>query len=214
MTKYTFLQNNYEIINSNYDYLLKIMIIGNSGVGKSSMMLRYTDDVYVKQAIPTIGVDFRIRTIEYKKKIYKLQIWDTAGQERFKTITTSYYKGAQGIIIVYDVSDEESFNNLDKWINECKKFANHNVKIILAANKTDIHESKHKITTQMGMDFAKIHGYKFVETSAKNNNGIDNVFKEMIVEITGNNNSNLKKKPDQTFMITPGNSSKTYNMCC
>ena len=118
-------------MNPDYYYLFKILLIGNSGVGKSSLLLRFADDTFTDNFMPTIGVDFKIRTLEVDGKTIKLQIWDTAGQERFKTITSSYYKGAHGIIVVYDITDKESFKNIDTWMNEVEKHASDNVSRIL-----------------------------------------------------------------------------------
>mmetsp|Transcript_49208 Transcript_49208/g.71860 ORF Transcript_49208/g.71860 Transcript_49208/m.71860 type:complete len:109 (+) Transcript_49208:102-428(+) len=105
-------------MNPEYDYLFKLLLIGDSGVGKSCLLLRFADDTYTESYISTIGVDFKIRTITQDSKTVKLQIWDTAGQERFRTITSSYYRGAHGIIVVYDVTDMESFNNVKQWLHE------------------------------------------------------------------------------------------------
>ena len=105
-------------IEKDYDYLFKLLIIGDAGVGKSSLLLRFADDKFTTAYINTIGVDFKIRSIKYKNKKIKLQIWDTAGQERFRTITSTYYRGAHGVIIVYDVTDRESFDNVKTWIEE------------------------------------------------------------------------------------------------
>lgn len=105
-------------MNSEYDYLFKLLLIGDSGVGKSCMLLRFADDSYTESYISTIGVDFKIRTIEIEGKTVKLQIWDTAGQERFRTITSSYYRGAHGIIITYDTTDLETYKHVPYWLKE------------------------------------------------------------------------------------------------
>merc|ERR1712010_195769 len=121
-----------------YDYLFKLLLIGDSGVGKSCLLLRFADDTYAESYISTIGVDFKIRTINLEGKTIKLQIWDTAGQERFRTITSSYYRGAHGIIVVYDITDAESFTNVKQWLNEIDRYANENVNKLLVGNKSDL----------------------------------------------------------------------------
>ncbi|KAI5395385.1 Ras- protein RABE1a, variant 2 [Lathyrus oleraceus] len=127
---------------SDYDYLIKLLLIGDSGVGKSCLLLRFSDGSFTTSFITTIGIDFKIRTIELDGKRIKLQIWDTAGQERFRTITTAYYRGAMGILLVYDVTDESSFNNIKNWIRNIEQHASDNVNKILVGNKADMDESK------------------------------------------------------------------------
>ncbi|XP_020531803.1 ras-related protein RIC1 isoform X2 [Amborella trichopoda] len=129
-------------MSNEYDYLFKLLLIGDSAVGKSCLLLRFADDSYVDSYISTIGVDFKIRTVELDGKTVKLQIWDTAGQERFRTITSSYYRGAHGIIIVYDVTEMESFNNVKQWLNEIDRYASDNVSKLLVGNKCDLVENK------------------------------------------------------------------------
>ena len=125
-----------------YDYLLKYLIIGNSGVGKSCLLLRYADDVYTDKHIITIGVDFKIKSLSVNNKKVKTSIWDTAGQERFKNITVSYYKGAAGVMLVYDITDLESFNKINDWMIEVEKNAPNNVYKILVGNKCDLEQER------------------------------------------------------------------------
>ncbi|KAL4341336.1 hypothetical protein GQ457_08G012770 [Hibiscus cannabinus] len=123
---------------ADYDYLIKLLLIGDSGVGKSCLLLRFSDGSFTTSFITTIGIDFKIRTVELDGKRIKLQIWDTAGQERFRTITTAYYRGAMGILLVYDVTDESSFNNIRNWIRNIEQHASDNVNKILVGNKADM----------------------------------------------------------------------------
>ena len=145
-----------------YDYLFKVLLIGNSSVGKSSLLLRFVDNQWSDLFVPTIGVDFKIRTMEIDNKNVKLQIWDTAGQERFKNITASYYRGAHGIFVVYDISDTESFKNINNWLIEIEKNANKNVYKILVGNKCDL-EDKRTVSYQQGKELAETYGMQFIE---------------------------------------------------
>ena len=115
----------------------QLVVIGDTGVGKSCILLRFADDTYTENHISTIGEDFRIRTVKIDKRVVKLQIWDTAGQERFRTITSAYYRGADGIIMVYDVTSEESFNHINDWFIEVNRYASENTCKLLVGNKID-----------------------------------------------------------------------------
>lgn len=165
-----------------YDYLFKLLLIGDSGVGKSCLLLRFADDTYTESYISTIGVDFKIRTVELDGKIIKLQIWDTAGQERFRTITSSYYRGAHGIIVVYDVTDQESFDNVKTWLSEIDRYANEHVNKLLVGNKADL-VSKKVIETQAAQEFASELNIPFLETSAKDSKNVEQAFMTMAAEI-------------------------------
>jgi Ras-related protein Rab-8A len=158
-----------------YDYLIKLLLIGDSGVGKSCLLLRFSDDSFTPSFITTIGIDFKIKTIELDGKRIKLQIWDTAGQERFRTITTAYYRGAMGILLVYDVIDAKSFDNIRNWIRNIEQHATENVNRILIGNKCDMVDKK-AVDTPRGQSLADEYGIKFLETSAKNNINVEEAF--------------------------------------
>jgi len=169
-------------MNAEYDFLFKLLLIGDSGVGKSCLLLRFADDTYTESYISTIGVDFKIRTVELDGKTIKLQIWDTAGQERFRTITSSYYRGAHGIIVVYDVTDLDSFNNVKLWLHEIDRYASDNVNKLLVGNKSDL-SSKRAVTFEQGKEFADSLGIEFVETSAKISTNVEKAFMAMSAQI-------------------------------
>jgi len=169
-------------MNPEYDYLFKLLLIGDSGVGKSCLLLRFADDTYTESYISTIGVDFKIRTIELDGKTIKLQIWDTAGQERFRTITSSYYRGAHGIIVVYDITDTQTFASVKQWLSEIDRFACENVNRLLVGNKSDL-KDKRKVDTATAKEFADSLGIPFIETSAKNASNVEDAFITMASEI-------------------------------
>ncbi|GAB1868011.1 ras-related protein Rab-1A [Linepithema humile] len=169
-------------MNPEYDYLFKLLLIGDSGVGKSCLLLRFADDTYTESYISTIGVDFKIRTIDLDGKTIKLQIWDTAGQERFRTITSSYYRGAHGIIVVYDCTDQETFNNVKQWLEEIDRYACDNVNKLLVGNKCDLHTKK-VVDYTTAKEYADQLGIPFLETSAKNAMNVEQAFMTMAAEI-------------------------------
>jgi Ras-related protein Rab-1A len=169
-------------MNPDYDYLFKLLLIGDSGVGKSCLLLRFADDVFSETYISTIGVDFKIRTIELDGKVVKLQIWDTAGQERFRTITSSYYRGAHGIIIVYDVTDQGSYNSVKSWLEEIRLYADTKVNRLLVGNKCDL-EAKRAVPTATAKAFAEELGMPFLETSAKDATNVEDAFVKMAQQI-------------------------------
>lgn len=186
-----------------YDYLFKLIIIGDSGTGKSSLLSRFADDVYTDSYISTIGVDFKIKTIDIDGKLCKLQIWDTAGQERFRTITSSYYRGAHGILLVFDITNPESFVNLTSWLKEVTNYASETVNLILVGTKSDLAADKRKISYTDAIEFAKAHNMEYIETSAKSSINIDTAFitltnnlrKSHIPMFTSNNKPVFVAKP-------------------
>ena len=158
-----------------YDMLFKVLLVGNTSVGKSSLFLRFVDKIWNDAFVPTIGVDFKIKTLNIDNKNVKLQIWDTAGQERFRTIISSYYRGAHGILLIFDVTETESFESLKNWLIEIEKNTNKNVIKLLIGNKCDL-EDKRVISYETGKDFAEQYNMKYIETSAKTDLNVTEAF--------------------------------------
>ncbi|KAL7718343.1 Rab family GTPase [Entamoeba marina] len=176
-------------------------MIGDSGVGKSCLFLRFADDIFSETYITTIGVDFKIKSVKIDGKEVKLQIWDTAGQERFRTITSSYYRGAHGIIVVYDVTDIQSFNHVRQWLNEIEGNASPNVVKMLVGNKADPDAVK-AVQTEQAMEFAKQEGLKFFETSAKHSINVELAYLELAQEIKKQMRE-APQSPIETISIKP-----------
>lgn len=165
-----------------YDHLFKLLLIGDSGVGKTSILFKFSEDTFSPAFISTIGIDFKIRTIEVDGKKIKLQVWDTAGQERFRTITTAYYRGAMGIMLVYDVSNLKSFENISNWIRNIEMHATQDVELMILGNKCDIAD-KRQVSKEKGEVLALTHSIKFMETSAKANINIEEAFTTLARDI-------------------------------
>jgi len=163
---------------------IKLLLIGNSSVGKSSLLLRFADETFLSgdESSATIGVDFRVSKMEVNGRRVKLSIWDTAGQERFRTITSSYYRGAQGIILVYDVSNRESFEALPRWFSELETYVSPAVVKILVGNKLD-KEFSRAVFEDEGRMFAERMGTLFVEASAKTSVGVHTAFQDVVSRI-------------------------------
>ncbi|KAJ3097172.1 GTP-binding protein of the rab [Phlyctochytrium bullatum] len=183
-------------MNPEYDYLFKLLLIGDSGVGKSCLLLRFADDTYTESYISTIGVDFKIRTIELEGKTVKLQIWDTAGQERFRTITSTYYRGAHGIIVVYDVTDQDTFNNVKQWLQEIDRYASEGVNKLLVGNKSDL-VAKKVVDYNAAKEFADQLQIPFLETSAKNSSNVEQAFLTMAKQIKDRMGANTAAAPNK-----------------
>jgi Ras-related protein Rab-8A len=165
-----------------FDMQIKLLMIGDSGVGKTCLLLRYANDSFSPTFISTIGIDFKIKNVQLDGKKIKLQIWDTAGQERFRTITTSYFRGAQGILLVYDVSDRKSFMSIRNWIAQIQMHADVNVNKILIGNKCDMNDQR-AVTTEEGETLAKEYKISFFETSAKQDTNVENSFISIATDV-------------------------------
>ncbi|KAL4621585.1 ras-related protein RABC2a-like isoform X1 [Castanea sativa] len=169
--------------NNNYDYSFKVLLIGDSGVGKSSLLLSFISN-FVHDLSPTIGVDFKVKLLTIGGKRLKLTIWDTAGQERFGTLTSSYYRGAHGIILVYDVTRRETFTNLsDVWAKEVQLYSTNQECIkILLGNKVD-RENERAVTREEGLALAQEHKCFFLESSAKNRENVRQCFEDLTLKL-------------------------------
>ena len=165
-----------------FDVVFKIVIVGDSGVGKTNLVSRYLQNEFKEDTKATVGVEFGEKRYTYNNQVIKAQIWDTAGQERYRSITSLYYKGSKGAIIVYDISSQSSFNNVDKWLSEMKKTTDPSISVILVGNKSDLTD-KRVVTTEMGEEKAKDFGVPFMETSALNSDNVDKAFNTMIEDI-------------------------------
>ena len=162
------------------ELLYKILLLGDSSVGKTCFLLRYTENTFQEIHMSTIGLDYKLKNVQLDDgKMVKIQIWDTAGQDRFRSITRNYYKGAHGIILIYDVTSRKTFENVRNWLTQIKEEVTDKVTIILIGNKIDNVEGR-KVTTEEGQNMAKEYGLNFFETSAKSGINIDSAFNEMV----------------------------------
>lgn len=203
-------------MNNEYDYLFKLLLIGDSGVGKSCLLLRFADDTYTQDYISTIGVDFKIRTIDLDGKTIKLQIWDTAGQERFRTITSSYYRGAHGIIVVYDVTDQESFNNVKQWLQEIDRYATVGVMKLLVGNKADLSDKK-IVDYNAAKEFADSLSIPFLETSALSSTNVEQAFYTMARQIKAqmaNSSNNSTQNKSNVNLKGQSLTNNANSSCC
>ena len=155
--------------------------MGDTCVGKSCLLVRFSDDIFNENYVTTIGVDFRFKTMLVNEKITKIQIWDTAGQERYRSITTAYYRGAAAIFICFDLTNHDSFVNLNNWLEEVAKYTDNNIDKLILANKSDLNEKK--VTKKEMDDFEKKTGIKIMEVSAKTGIGVEDAFKTMIEKL-------------------------------
>ena len=173
------------------DYKLKVVVVGDSGVGKTNLIKRFSSNTFSPNTKATVGVEFLSKSYTINDKVFKIEIWDTAGQERYKSITAAYYKGAKGALIVYDTTQKESFENIDKWISEIKEKSSKDMKIMLIGNKTDLKDER-QVTTEEALEKAKDLETAIMETSALDGNNVKEAFYDLLKEMF----KEIKKKID------------------
>ena len=175
-----------------YDFLFKLILIGDSSVGKSNILLKYLKGEFDQNSRATVGVEFGTKNIKIKNKKIKIQIWDTAGQERYRSITSAYYKGAKGAFIVYDITRKLTFDNIDKWVTDLKTNGDKNISIVLIGNKSDL-EDKREVEKEEGIKKSEEYKIAFLETSALNGDNIDKAFNELLEQIYQNVCSDIEE---------------------
>ena len=205
--------------NNDYDLIFKLVLIGDSGVGKTNILSRYIKNEFSYSSKSTVGVEFGSKIIKTNNKLIKIQIWDTAGQERYKSITSAYYKGAKGAFIVYDITRKETFENVDKWIAELKTTGDEDVFILLIGNKCDLEEQR-AVPTEEATKKAEILKIAFCETSALDGKNIEYAFETMVEEVSrkkrDENGNNVKKETQSKGVTidTSNNKKENKKNCC
>ena len=200
-----------------YDLLFKLILIGDSCVGKSNILLKYLKNEFDPNSRATVGVEFGTKNIIINNKKIKIQIWDTAGQERYRSITSAYYKGAKGALIVYDITRKCTFDNIDKWISDLKLNGDKNICIVILGNKSDL-DDKREVSKGEGIKKSEMYKTAFLETSALNGDNIGKAFDEIIDQIIQNNKSffedNNKKEMDKGVNLNDSSKDNDKKKCC
>ena len=190
------------------EFIYKILLLGDSSVGKTCFLMRYTDNTFQDIHMSTIGLDYKLKNVQLENgKMVKIQVWDTAGQDRFRSITKNYYKGAHGIILIYDVTEQKSFDNVKNWMAQIKEEVSERVSIVLVGNKID-DEDNRKISTEQGESMAKDYEIMFFECSAKTGQNIDEIFNNLVKKVV----ENFSKSADSGQKLK--NKKKKGKGCC
>jgi len=208
----------------NFHYLLKFVIIGDSGVGKSNILLRYMNNTFSEDFKATVGVEFGAKNLEINNKIYRIQIWDTAGQENFRSIARAYYKNSVCACIVYDISNRKSFDSIQSWIDDCTKQTPKSILLLLIGNKNDLN-NKREVQYEEGAEFARKKNMIFLETSAKTGENVNDIFDLSVKQIDKNimenkydlNNENCgirKGLKTESFVLSVKESKKKKKKKC
>ncbi|CAO2829893.1 ras-related protein RABA2a-like [Amaranthus tricolor] len=205
-----------------YDYLFKVVLIGDSGVGKSNLLSRFTRNEFCLESKSTIGVEFATRTLQVEGRNVKAQIWDTAGQERYRAITSAYYRGALGALLVYDVTKPTTFDNVSRWLKELRDHADANIVIMLIGNKTDLKHLR-AVATEDAQSFAEKEGLSFIETSALEATNVEKAFQTILSEIyriiskktlTSNESAPAALAGGQTILVGGASETGAKKLCC
>ncbi|XP_075252391.1 ras-related protein Rab-11B-like [Convolutriloba macropyga] len=168
-----------------YDFLFKVVLIGDSGVGKSNLLSRFTRNEFNLESKSTIGVEFATRSIQVDNRTIKAQIWDTAGQERYRAITSAYYRGAVGALLVYDIAKHMTYENVERWLKELRDHADSNIVIMLVGNKSDLRHLR-SVPTEESKHFAEQNNLSFIETSALDSTNVEQAFTHILTAIYRN----------------------------
>ncbi|XP_008286906.1 RAB11a, member RAS oncogene family, like [Stegastes partitus] len=206
-----------------YDYLFKVVLIGDSGVGKSNLLSRFTRNEFNLESKSTIGVEFATRSIQVEGKTVKAQIWDTAGQERYRAITSAYYRGAVGALLVYDIAKHLTYENAERWLKELQDHADSNIVIMLVGNKSDLRHLR-AVPTDEAKAFAEKHDLSFLETSALDSSNVELAFQMILTAIynivsqrqmSGRSDSDFSPASNVVpITVEPTQSSSNKGVCC
>ncbi|XP_022054871.1 RAB11a, member RAS oncogene family, like [Acanthochromis polyacanthus] len=206
-----------------YDYLFKVVLIGDSGVGKSNLLSRFTRNEFNLESKSTIGVEFATRSIQVEGKTVKAQIWDTAGQERYRAITSAYYRGAVGALLVYDIAKHLTYENAERWLKELQDHADSNIVIMLVGNKSDLRHLR-AVPTDEAKAFAEKYGLSFLETSALDSSNVELAFQTILTaiydivskrQISGQSNSDFSPASNVVpITVEPTQNSSNKGVCC
>ncbi len=200
------------------DYKLKVVIIGDSGVGKTNLIKRFVSDTFNENSKATVGVEFLSKTYKINNHIFKIELWDTAGQERYKSITSVYYKGSKGALLVYDITSKVTFDNIGKWITEIRDKTSKDITLMMVGNKTDLVQYR-EVSNEQALNKAKTLGIPLMETSALDSTNVKEAFHDLLKEMykdmkskLQNDNNNLKDNGEGLKLDT--NQKKKKSGCC
>jgi len=205
---------------SQYDFLFKVVLIGDSGVGKSNLLSRFTRNEFSMDTKSTIGVEFATRTVNVDGKTVKAQIWDTAGQERYRAITAAYYRGAVGALLVYDISKQATYANVQRWLKELRDHADANIVISLVGNKCDLKHLR-AVSTEEAQAFSEENNLAFIETSAQDATNVEQAFQNNLTEIFRivstkaiEQDNNIRPTGGESIKVSESTETQQKSGCC